>query len=580
MKILKNKTLIGFILVLVFILLINFIGELFFFRIDLTSEKRYTLSEITTQKLENLDDIVFFKIYLEGNELPPDIAKLRKSVEEILNEFRVYGGENIAFEFINPNENENKKSRNKLYKELISQGISPITVRDKDEEGGTSQKVIFTGGLAYYKGREIPIEFLKNNPHYAPEQNLNSSIEDIEFTLMSAIRSLSHDGKDKIAFIEGQGELSKEETADIVKSLSDFYDIERVKIDEKIYALSTRVERDSTNWASFNKYKALIIANPTQKFSEKDKFIIDQFLMNGGRILWLQNGTSANMDSLAYMPFSMAMIPDLNIQDQLFTYGVRINPNIIQDVQSASIPVNTAPIGSKYPNFKLFRWPFFPLANPSFKHAISRNLNLIKTEFPSSIDTIGIRKAIKRTILLRSSNHAKILNAPVRISLSSINMPIDENIYTKKNIPIACLLEGSFTSNFKGRIDKSISQASAIKFREHSVNTKMIVVADASIIKNNIKRTQNGYTPLPLEIDKYTHQVYGNKTFLINAINYLCDDSGILNMRAKDFKIRMLDDIKLKGNTLSWEILNLILPIILVLLIGLVIFVIRRKKYN
>ena len=181
MKILKNKTLTGFILIVVFIILINFIGGLFFFRIDLTSEKRYTLSEITTNKLKNLDDIVFFKIYLEGNNLPPDIAKLRKRVEEMLNEFRVYGGDNIAFEFINPNENENKKTRNKLYQELIKQGVNPITVQDKDDEGGISQKVIFTGGLAYYKNREIPIEFLKNNPHYSPEQNLNSSIEDIEF---------------------------------------------------------------------------------------------------------------------------------------------------------------------------------------------------------------------------------------------------------------------------------------------------------------------------------------------------------------------------------------------------------------
>jgi len=576
----RTKSIIQLLALIILIVMINFIGTYFYSRIDLTAEKRYTLSDITKDYLKDLDDIVYFKIYLEGKELPPGLERLQTNIQEMLNEFRLLAGENIAFEFVNPNESNSQKEQNQIFQELIKRGLTPSNIQERTEEGNLSQQTVFTGGFVYYKGNEVKIEFLTQNPNLNAEENLNNAIQDIEFSLMSSIKKLSQDQADRIAFIEGHGELNKAQTADLGKALKDYYAIQRIRIDEKIYALSERRERDSTHWAVFNKYKAIIIAGPTEKFSEKDKYIIDQYIMNGGNVLWLINGTTANMDSLAYMPFTMAMLQDINLEDQLFTYGIRINPTLLQDIQCSSIPIDVSPIGSKYPDFKLFPWTFFPLVSGNYGHPITKNLNLVKMEFASSIDTIGHKTSVKRTPLLFTSNHSKILHAPVRIGLNTINHQADPKQFTKKYIPTAYLLEGQFQSVFKNRMTDYFSGLSEIRFMEESRNAKMIIVSDASIMRNNVKRSARGYTPLPLEKDKYTGQMYGNKEFLINAINYLCDDSGILNMRAKDYKIRLLDKTKILGHKTFWQMINLILPLILLISFGGLNFWIRKRKYK
>lgn len=576
----KNKSITQLVAVLVLVLLINFVGQFFFTRIDLTSEKRYTLSNITKAQIKKLDDIVFFKIYLDGKELPPGLARLKTNIQEMLNEFKVIGGENIDFEFINPNDEVSKKDKNQVFQELIKKGLNPTNFQEKTEDGNLTQKVYFTGGFAYYKGNEVNLEFLKNNPNINADENLNNAIQDIEFILMSSIKMLSQNEPDRIAFIEGHGELSKAQTADLGKALKDFYAIERIRIDEKIYALCERRERDSSQWAIFNKYKAIIIAGPNQRFTEKDKYIIDQYIMNGGRVLWLLNGTTANMDSLAYAPFTMAMLKEINLEDQLFDYGIRVNPDLVQDMQCSAIPIDVSPIGSKYPDFKLFPWPFFPLIGSNYNHPITRNLNLVKMEFASSLDTIGHKKNLKRTPLLFTSNHSKKLNAPVRIGLNTVTHQLDPRQFNKSYVPTAYLLEGEFNSVYTNRLTEQFYTVSALKFLERSKPTKMIVVSDASIMRNDIKRTAQGYTPLPLEKDKYTGQIYGNKEFLINAINYLCDDSGILNMRSKDYKIRLLDTTKVNGHQFFWQFINLALPLILLFIFGVGNYWFRRKKYR
>lgn len=580
MKSYKNKSISQLVLVLAFIFLINFIGSFFYTRIDLTSEKRYTLSEITQTYLQELDDVIFFKIYLEGDELPPGLERLKQSIKEMLNEFKVLGDDNIAFEFINPNESSDIKERNQLFQELIKSGLNPTNIQERSEEGNITQKTIFSGAIVYYKGNEIGIDFLKNNPTLNAEQNLNNAIEDIEFTLMSTIKKLSQNSPDKIAFVTGHGELGKAETADLGKALKDFYAIERIEIDEKIYALTERRKRDSSDWAVFNKYKAIIIAGPEKRFSEKDKFIIDQYIMNGGHVLWLLNGTTANMDSLARTSFTMAMLKDLNLEDQLFTYGIRVNADLVQDIQCSKIPLDVSQIGSKYPDFKLFSWPFFPLTSGNYNHSITKNLNLVKMEFASSIDTIGRKPAIKRTPLLYTSKHSKKLSAPVRVDLNIVNHKMSPSLFNKQYIPTAYLLEGKFNSVFTNRLTQRISGASEIRFREKSKPAKMIVVSDASIIRNTVKRTERGYTPQPLEKDLYTGQIYGNKEFLLNAIHYLCDDSGILNMRNKEYKIRLLDQTKISGHKTYWQLINLVLPLLFVLIFYLINIFVRRKKYR
>lgn len=575
----RNKSLVQFFAILILIVLVNFVGNFFYTRIDLTSEHRYTLSEVSLNKLENLDDVIFFQIYLDGKELPPGLKRLQKNVKEMLDEFKIVGKENIAFEFINPNESAEKKEKNQIYQELIKKGLNPTNIQERSEEGSVIQKTIFTGGFAYYKGNEVSLEFLQNNPSLNAEQNLNNAVQDIEFVLMSSIKKLSQVNPEKIAFLEGNGELDKMHTADLGLALSKFYSIERISIDEKIYALSERRQRDSSDWAVFNKYKAIIIAGPSKKYTEKDKYIIDQYIMNGGNVLWLLNGTNASMDSLAFMGFTIAMPKDVNLEDQLFTYGLRINADLVEDMQCSAIPVDVSPIGSKQRDYKPYPWPFFPLTSGNYNHPITRNLNLVKMEFASSIDTIGHKPNLKRTPLLFTSNHSKQVNAPVRVGLEIFNHQLDPKLYPKKYIPTAYLLEGTFNSVFAGRLTSKFSSSSELSFKEKSKPAKMIVVADASIMKNALKRTPNGFTPEPLEKDRFTGQLYGNKSFLMNAVNYLCDDSGILNMRSKEYKIRLLDSTKITGHKLYWQLINLVLPLVLLLLFALINFIIRRRKF-
>ncbi len=576
----KNKSLVSLGVVLLFIVLINFVGQHFYTRIDLTSEKKYTLSDITVTQLENLDDIVFFKLYIDGKELPVGLKKLRKNIEEMLVEMKVIGGENISYEFINPNQNSNVKERNQLFNQLVKKGLDPVNIQEKTEEGNLTQKTVFTGGFVYYKGQEVKIEFLTNNPTLNEEQNLNNAIQDIEFSLMSAIKKLNQDVPDKIAFIEGHGELTKMETADIGMALKNYYSIERVKIDEKIYALTDRFTDDSITWGLINKYKAIIIAGPTEKFSEKDKFIIDQYLMNGGNVLLLLNGTTASMDSLASQPFTMAMVKSVNLEDQLFTYGFRINKDIIQDIQCAALPIDVSPVNSKRPDYKMFPWPFFPLVSGNIQNSISKNLNLVKMIFASSIDTLGYHSTIKRTPLLFTSKNSKRLNAPVRIDLRTVSHRADPRRFTMKHLPTAYLAEGEFKSLYNGRFTDKMYQTKEIKFQSHSKPAKLLIVSDASIMRNSVKRGYKGYIPMPLEKDTYTGQTYGNKAFLINAVNYLCDDSGILNMRNKDFKIRLLDSTKTIGRKWYWQIINVLLPIVLLSLFAIIFYGVRRRKYK
>ncbi len=574
----KKKSIVQFALVVVLIVIINFLGHFFHGRIDLTSEKKYTLSEVSEQQLNDLQDIVFFKVYLDGDELPPGFKRLRNNIEEMLLEFKVLGGDNVQYEFVNPNENTNIKEKNQLFNELIGKGLTPTNTQERSEEGTISQKTFFAGALAYYQGEGLSINFLKNNPNLTPEQNLNNAIQDIEFNLMSTVKKLTGKQSAQVAFITGHGELNKAQTADLGRALKDYYSIERVAIDEKIYALSERSERDSSKWAVFNKYKAIIIAGATEQFSEKDKYVIDQYIMNGGNVLWLLNGTTANMDSLTFSSFTMAMPQKLNLEDMLFTYGVRINADLVQDMQCGKIPLDVSPIGSKYPDYKLFPWSFFPLTTGNHNSSITKNLNLVKLEFPSSIDTVGRGEKMKRTPLLFSSRYSKKLNAPVRVDLNIVNHPMKANNYMLKYLPMAYLLEGEFKSVFAKRLTKQFAGSSEIVFREKSRPAKMIVVADASIIRNGVRRTQRGYTPIPLEKDMYTGEVYGNKEFLLNAVNYLCDDSGILNMRNKEYKIRLLDKTKVQGHKTIWQIINIGLPLLLLSIFAMFNFMIRRKK--
>jgi ABC-2 type transport system permease protein len=560
----KQQNIIEFVVSLVIILLINYIASFLYYRIDLTAEKRFTLTDQTTELLKNLDDVVYFKVYLDG-ELPAGFSRLKNSTQEIIDEFRTYSEDNIQYEFINPSNLKDKKAQEELYRELYKKGLDPTNVQEKDEEGKTSQKIIFPGAIVSYRGKEMTVNLLKNNLSLSPEMNLNNSIQELEYEFVRIITRLNAEKIPQIAFLEGHGELTDIQVASITNELLQFYTVKRVKINGLINALK--------------EFDAIIIAQPDTAFTEKDKFIIDQFIMHGGKSLWLIDEVRIDLDSLAFQNENIAMINNTNIDDQLFKYGVRVNPVLIQDLQCAAIPVNTALAGAPA-KFEPAPWIFFPLISPPATHLITKNLNLLKTEFVNSLDTVGNDPFIKKTVLLSTSRYSKAIAAPARVSLDIMRYKQDPRMFANPNQPIAVLLEGEFESLYKNRLTPDIAFSKEIKFYETSKSTKMIVIGDGDIIKN-LYRTENGVqTPYPIGFDRYTGKTYGNKEFILNTINYLCNDSSLLTLRAREIKLRMLDKVKASEERMKWQIINTVLPVVIVILFGILLAIYRKRKYS
>lgn len=556
----KQRDLLNLLLSIIIIALLNFIFSFVFHRFDLTSEKRFTLTSGSVQLAKGLDDVVFVKVYLEG-DFPgaPGFKRLRNSTKELLDEFRAYAGDNIEYEFVDPNAIADKKQREEQYEQLAKKGLQATNLEVKGEKG-MNQQIIFPGAIVTYKGRELPWQLLKTQMGIDPNEQLNNSIQTLEYEFSNTIRRLNVGLKPRIAFIDGQHELDSLRVADVAESLKEYYDIERISI--------------STQLRVLDGFKAIVIAKPDTAFNEKDKFIIDQYIMRGGNVLWLIDPVYVSYDSLRKSAFTLGLENPLNIKDQLFKYGVRINDNLVQDRQCSAIPVNKALAGQQ-PRFELMPWFFSPLIIPMEQHPIVKNLDLIKFDFVSSIDTIGT-PAIRKTILLKTSRYTKLVPAPVRINLGMVNIRPDENQFRKSFQPVAILLEGKFESVYINRIPPNIAKDSAIGFRDKGKPAKMIVVSDGDVIANNVDR--NGQA-MALGYDIYTRKMYGNKNFILNCVNWLCDDSGFMSARARDIKLRMLNKKKIVAERLKWQVINTSLPILLVILVGFILFFIRKRKY-
>lgn len=571
----KRNNLIQLLLGIIIILLVNVISFYLFTRFDLTSDNRYTLSDETKKMLRNLDDIVFFQVYLDG-EFPAGFKRLKRETKEMLDQFRAYS-DNIQYEFINPSESDDPKERNDVYQRLIERGLSPTNLQVKTNEG-QSQQIIFPGAIASYKGKELPVELLTSQMGAPPEESLNNSIQILEFNLANVIQKLTTVIKPKVAFIEGQGELGPLETADITAAMREYYDVERIRIDGKLSSLTTREEADTGKIVVRNKYNAIIIAKPDSAFSEKDKFIIDQFIMRGGSVLWLIDPVFASMDSIQDSPTTVGIINDVNLSDQLFDYGVRLNTNLVMDLNALPIPLKTGEMGGA-PQIDFFPWYYFPVLTVTSDNPIVKNLNSIKTEFIGSIDTVN-RKGIKKTILLTSSEYARTVNTPALISLDILQKEPDKKRFNQSHIPVAVLLEGKFESLYNNRVPPGIRDSKEIGFIPESKPAKMIVVADGDIIKNQVKYSGNKPMPYPLGYDRYTGQTFGNKDFILNALSYLVEGEGLITIRSRDIKLRLLDRTKVSKERLKWQIVNVGVPLLLILLLGIVMFIIRKRKYT
>ncbi len=474
-----------------------------------------------------------------------------------------------------------QKKKITLFNQLIELGLSPTDIQINKDNSKITQR-IFPGAIVYYKDKTLAVNLLKNTANKSPSNSINHSIENLEYEIISSILKITKKENDKIAFLTGNGQLSAENVYDISYSvmndnynLSNYFDVERFNIKEYIIDSLNNRNNISFQINRLQKYKVVIVAKPTLAFNDLDKYIIDQYIMNGGKVLWLVDGVKANMDSLKNQGGSfIAMKNNLNIDDQLFKYGVRINANLIQDLRSTQIPIVTG-YSNNIPQQNFFTWPYYPILFSEKKHSLSKNIDGVKCEFVSSIDLI--KNNIKKTILLESSENSRLILSPANISLDILRNPPQKSTFSQGRKAVGVLLEGKFESVFKNRIlpkDNSI-----LNFKENSIENKMIIISDGDIISNYVSKTGNIY---PLGYDKYRKlpEAYpGNKYFLINIIQYLSDNQQLNLIKSKDLSLRMLDKKKIKKYRLTIEIINIVLPVVLLSLFSIFFKFYEKRRY-
>lgn len=547
------KLLIG----LVLLGIVNTLANQFFYRFDLTEEKRYSIKEPTKKLLNELDDVVYVEVYLDG-ELNARLKRLQRSIRETLEEFRVYSNSNIQYVFNDPSTAMSEKAKSQFQQNLMARGIQPTNVV-YEENGQRIERIIFPGAIVSYGGVEKGVMLLKGNQAATPEEKLNQSIEGVEYEIASAIRQLTSIGRKRVGIVRGHGELDSLQMASLSTTLSDLYDVRPAKLSD----------------SDVMKYDALIIAKPTRRFGDLDKYAIDQFLMNGGKLVMLLDKLQANMDS-ASTEFNYAFPFDLNLDDALFKYGVRVNPDLIQDNSGARYPVVTGTVGDQ-PQIQWLDWWFFPVINRFADHPITKNIDGILGRFSSTIDTVkavGVRK----TPLLFTSDYSRTVTAPVNVSIAQLRQDLTPDKFTQSNLPVSYLLEGNFQSFYKNRFKPVEGDPD---YKDDAVEgAKLLVVSDGDIARNEINPRSG--RPQQLGFYPFTNNNinYANEDFLVNSLSYMLDADGLITARSKDIQIRPLNDVKVNQEKLKWQLINLGLPVLLVILYGVVRFYLRKRKYT
>lgn len=551
----RLESILIFLIGIFVIIVANQLSGRLFYRLDLTEEKRYTISESSINILENLDDVVYIDVYLEG-DLPAGVKRLQKGVRETLDEFKIYAGGNLQFRFINPSTAKSQKARQEFYESLIKKGIQATNLYD-NVDGKRTQILVFPGAMLSYGSREMGITFLKGNKASSPQEQLNQSIEGVEYELASAIKSLTEVKTKRIALLKGHGELDTLQIAGLTAELMNKYRVFHVDLTKRQNLLG---------------FDAIVVAKPTESFNESDKYKIDQFIMKGGKAMFLIDALYANMDS-ASNENNLALPYEINLDDLFFKYGFRINRDMILDRNAALYPVVVGNLGEN-PQVQLLPWPFFPVINSFTKHPTVRNNDAVITRFLSTIDTLKV-SGINKIPLMSSSQYSKVLSAPIRVSVNELKKEMNPEFFNSGAQITAWIYEGAFTSLYKNRFLPSGADKSS--FTSDGLETKILVVSDGDIARNAIN-PQTGQ-PLELGFYQFTETRYGNADFLVNVMTYLLEEDGIINTRSKEVKIRPLDVVKIKNQKLTWQLVNLVLPILLIVLFGIVKFILRKRKY-
>jgi ABC-2 type transport system permease protein len=542
---------------LIGLLALNIISSNFYKRFDLTSDHRYTLSESALNIIEEVNSPIMVDVFLEGEDFPSEFRRLQFETRQILEEFSASNNQ-VVFNFINPIESE--ASRDINIKQLNNRGLTPMQL-SVEENGKSSQAVIFPWALASYNDVTVKIPLVKNKIGASQQELVNHSVQHLEYAFADGFSKLVNPRNKKIAFLIGNGELKGRYIEDFLKTVSEYYNLAPFTLD----SVASNPEKTLEQLKGFD---LIVSAKPTQAFTENEKFVLDQYTMSGGKSLWLIDAVAMEKDSLFNTGKSVAIARDLNLTDYFFKYGVRINPVLVNDLYSA--PITLAIGEGSESRFQQFPWFYSPLVNPEGQHPIVNNLNLVKFDFANQIDTL--KNDIKKTVLLKSSILSKTDGTPREISLEMTAEEPDPKLYNNPYQNLAVLLEGEFTSVYNNRV-KPFSLSVE---KNKSTPTKMIVIADGDVIKNELGK--NG--PIELGFDRNSGQLYGNKEFLLNAVNFLLDDNGLINIRSKEVTVAFLDMKKVAAQKTKWQLINILLPLVLLGIFGFVFNYIRRKKYS
>ena len=580
-----QKNSLWIILLLAALVLVNLLASFVHSRVDLTEEKRYSLSQPTKELVSGLDSSVVIDIFLTGNDLPAVVKKFRNAVEEFLYETKQYAGNKIQYNFINPFEQDSIEvyvpadtatgrkgglQRASFIDSLTTfYGLTPSAVSAPDEVGDDLEiKSVIHGATVNYRDRTIAVDLLKGARAYGTSQEelaaLYNDVEaTVEYKFASAIQKVTQQEKPVVAYALGHGEAWGFNIDDAVRTLISEYSFDTFNLKQVPYIPA--------------QINALIILKPTQPFSDAEKLKIDQYVMNGGKVMWMIDNVYAEFDSLYKSGGFVAFDRGLNLEDLLFTYGARINQSLLQDMQSDQLPQMSGEGDAQ--QRRLVQWPFFPILNGT-DHPISKNLNGVRSMFPTTIDTVEAT-GIRKTFLLESSNNARVLPAPAKIDFEFLQIAPDEKLFNQKNVPVAVLLEGRFRSLYTGRLPRATADSMRQwnqQFRTNSeADNKMIIVADGDIAINQYSEFSG---PLPMGMNLFTQYSYANKDFYQNALEYLVNPSDILQTRAKEFTLRLLDPKRTKEEKTKWQMINIGLPIAIIILFGLIYHYIRRKRYT
>lgn len=581
---LRSQSILELVLALALIGVLNYLSSRVFHRFDFTKEKRYTLSDASEKLAGALDDVFYVKIYLDGDDLPPAYKNLRNSTKEMLDEFRYASDNNIEYEIYNPLEGlEGEELRNVLV-ELRESGIQVTDLYEKTNDG-SRQKLIVPGAHVFYKGQQYPMYLIDPSMTVNNPATLNKAVEALEFTIANTLRRCVQPSRKRIAFLDGHGELADLQLLDAKRLLDEYYDVERMNLnfdDSAFYGQILDqlkdVPEDSLGFAvdrlikaKLNSYDAVVVAKPRLAFAEREKYWIDQYIMQGGKVMWMIDPLLIETDSLARYGKVFTADYDLNLTDLLFKYGIRVNLDLVQDYNSLIVP-----FGREGGGVDPKPWFYFPVLPSMNNHAINRNIDLVWLQYPATIDTVG-SPSLKKTVLLQSTGLSRVSNHPVEIDMQVVRKPPAEDYFPNSDEPLAVLVEGRFESPYTMANRKELDPEKT--FIDHVDNGKMIVVGDGDLMLNLVRQDGQYY---PAGYDRLSKKTFGNRQFFMNCIDYLVDDYGLIEVRNKDIQLRLLDKdkINLPKEQNKWKALNMVLPVIIILLFGLINGMIRKRKYE